>query len=111
MKRQEKLTGAHQIQHFNRDADETVSWISEKDLVMSSDDHGRDLATVQALQRKHDGLERDLAALEDKVSNLETEADRLCDKYPDHSDQIDSKKKEIVSYWMSLTDKAKVSVN
>lgn len=34
---------------------------------MASDDFGRDLASVQALLRKHEGLERDLAALEDKV--------------------------------------------
>ena len=28
--RQEKLFGAHEIQRFNRDADETVAWIAEK---------------------------------------------------------------------------------
>ena len=50
-----------------RDVDETKSWMNEKDTALLSDDYGRDLASVQALQRKHDGLERDLAALEDKV--------------------------------------------
>ena len=34
---------------------------------MSSDEVGRDLASVQALMRKHDGIERDIAVLEDKV--------------------------------------------
>lgn len=48
--------------------DETISWIKEKEQLMASDDFGRDLASVQALLRKHEGLERDLAALEDKVS-------------------------------------------
>ena len=47
-----------------RDADETISWINEKDSVLSSDDFGKDLASVQTLQRKHEGIERDLAALE-----------------------------------------------
>lgn len=47
--------------------DETISWIKEKEQLMASDDFGRDLASVQALLRKHEGLERDLAALEDKV--------------------------------------------
>lgn len=65
--RQEKLFGAHDIQRFNRDADETVAWIAEKDVVLSSDDYGRDLASVQALQRKHEGVKHDLAALEDKL--------------------------------------------
>lgn len=39
---------------------------------MASDDFGRDLASVQALLRKHEGLERDLAALEDKVGETDT---------------------------------------
>lgn len=51
----------------NRDVDETISWIKEKEQLMASDDFGRDLASVQALLRKHEGLERDLAALEDKA--------------------------------------------
>ncbi|XP_059483573.1 spectrin alpha chain isoform X3 [Neocloeon triangulifer] len=105
--RQEKLFGAHEIQRFNRDADETVAWISEKDVVLSSDEYGRDLASVQTLQRKHEGVERDLAALEDKVTTLSTEASRLCDIHSDHSEQIQSKKAEIVTYWTSLTAKAK----
>lgn len=50
-----------------RDADDTKAWISEKDTALSTSDYGRDLASVQALQRKHEVLERDLAALEEKV--------------------------------------------
>lgn len=53
--RQERLFGAHEIQRFNRDADETIAWISEKDAVLGSDDYGRDLATVQTLQ-VHPGM-------------------------------------------------------
>lgn len=53
-----------------RDVDETISWIKEKEQLMASDDFGRDLASVQALLRKHEGLERDLAALEDKVRSF-----------------------------------------
>lgn len=105
--RQEKLFGAHEIQRFNRDADETVAWIAEKDVVLSSDDYGRDLASVQALQRKHEGVERDLAALEDKVATLGAEAKRLCDIHADHGDQIHDKQSEIAAYWQSLTAKAK----
>lgn len=52
--------------------DETISWIKEKEQLMSSDDFGRDLASVQALLRKHEGLERDLAALGDKARTKQT---------------------------------------
>lgn len=106
--RQEKLFGAHEIQRFNRDADETMAWIAEKDVVLSSDDFGRDLASVQTLQRKHEGIERDLAALEDKVYTLGAEADRLAAIHQaDHSQQIQAKRAEILQSWESLTTKAK----
>ncbi|KAK6052473.1 spectrin repeat-containing domain protein [Cooperia oncophora] len=42
--RKESLFGAHQVQRFNRDADETLAWIAEKDATLSSDmNYGRDL--------------------------------------------------------------------
>ncbi|XP_046383507.1 spectrin alpha chain [Ischnura elegans] len=105
--RQERLFGAHEIQRFNRDADETVAWISEKDVAVLSDDYGRDLASVQTLQRKHEGVERDLAALQDKVDALQREAQRLCGTHSSHAPQIENKQREIITYWNSLTAKAK----
>jgi spectrin alpha len=86
--RQQKLLGAHEIQRFNRDADETISWIAEKDAVLSTDDFGKDLASVQTLQRKHEGMERDLAALEDRVRTIGQEAARLCEIHPEHAAKI-----------------------
>ena len=32
-----------------------------------TDDHGKDLASVEALIRRHDELERDIMAIEDKL--------------------------------------------
>jgi spectrin alpha len=61
-------------------------------------------------QRKHEGVERDLAALEDKVTTLGQEADRLCGIHADHGDQIQSKRDEIAAYWMSLTTKVSTEV-
>ncbi|XP_032521109.1 spectrin alpha chain isoform X1 [Danaus plexippus] len=104
--RQERLFGAHEIQRFNRDADETIAWISEKDVVLGSDDHGRDLATVQTLQRKHEGVERDLAALEDKVTTLDGEAARLAAIHADHAPAIHGKRDEIANAWQRLVQKA-----
>ena len=83
--RQEKLLSAREIQKFKRDADETLAWISEKDAILSFDDVGRDLISCQALQRKHEGVERDLAALEDKVIAIGHETERLCSVDPDHA--------------------------
>lgn len=55
------------MQTFNRAADETKHWMNEKTTTLQSDDYGRDLGSVQALQRKHEGFETDLVAIEEKV--------------------------------------------
>ncbi|XP_019643312.1 PREDICTED: spectrin alpha chain, non-erythrocytic 1-like [Branchiostoma belcheri] len=105
MERQEKLFGAAEIQRFNRDADETISWINEKDSTLSSEDIGKDLPEVQALQRKHEGVERDLAALEDKVTTLSAEADRLQSAHPESADDIGTKKDEVLEAWDRIKTK------
>uniref|UniRef100_A0A672M0V2 Spectrin alpha chain, non-erythrocytic 1-like n=1 Tax=Sinocyclocheilus grahami TaxID=75366 RepID=A0A672M0V2_SINGR len=100
--RQGKLFGAAEVQRFNRDVDETISWIKEKEQLMASDDFGRDLASVQALLRKHEGLERDLAALKDKVNTLGGEADRLQQTHPQNASQIHLKRDELITNWEQI---------
>ncbi|KHN88357.1 Spectrin alpha chain [Toxocara canis] len=104
--RREGLFGAHQVQRFNRDIDETLAWIGEKDATLSSDDYGRDLNNVQALQRKHEGTERDLAALDAKMNSLATEAERLAQVHPDRADAINAKMNEAKAQWAALKQKA-----
>lgn len=104
--REEKLFGAKEIQQFNRDADETISWINEKDAIISPDDYGRDMVSVLTLQRKHEGVERELIALGEKVAALEAEAEKHADKHPDLRDAIMLKLKEIQHVWQSLERKS-----
>nr|XP_054602115.1 spectrin alpha chain, non-erythrocytic 1-like [Nothobranchius furzeri]XP_054602120.1 spectrin alpha chain, non-erythrocytic 1-like [Nothobranchius furzeri] len=75
--RSNMLGSAHEVQRFHRDADETKEWIEEKNQALNTDNYGHHLASVQALQREHEGFERDLAALGDKV--------RFPDRYQDPS--------------------------
>ena len=91
---------------FYRDVDETKDWILEKDEALSKDDLGKDLRTVQALQRKHEGLERDLAALGDKIRQLDETATKLMNTHPESAETIYSKQKEINSEWTQLQGKA-----
>ncbi|XP_077334821.1 spectrin alpha chain, non-erythrocytic 1 isoform X4 [Lithobates pipiens] len=100
--RQGKLFGAAEVQRFNRDVDETIGWIREKEQLMASDDFGRDLASVQALLRKHEGLERDLAALEEKVKALRVESERLQESHPQNAPQIQVKGTELITNWEQI---------
>ncbi|KAG9477641.1 hypothetical protein GDO78_012912 [Eleutherodactylus coqui] len=102
LQRQGKLFGAAEVQRFNRDVDETIGWIREKEQLMASDDFGRDLASVQALLRKHEGLERDLAALEEKVKALRTESERLQESHPQNATQIQVKGEELLTNWEQI---------
>lgn len=85
--------------------DETLDWINEKDAVLSSDDYGKDLPSVQALQRKHEGIERDLDVLEDEVQVLKASADQLCSSQPDQEEEVRVKLDEVVRKWDDLKDK------
>ncbi|KAG8447987.1 hypothetical protein GDO86_015185 [Hymenochirus boettgeri] len=102
LQRQGRLFGSAEVQRFNRDVDETIGWIREKEQLMASDDFGRDLASVQALLRKHEGLERDLAALEEKVKALCTESDRLQQSHPQNAHQIQVKGEELLTNWEQI---------
>ena len=68
--RAQSLGSAHEVQRYHRDADETKDWMEEKDHSLDMPDIGHDLATVQRLQRKHEGMERDLVALGEKVDHI-----------------------------------------
>merc|ERR1719211_183275 len=104
--RVEAFEKAHEVQMFHRDVDETKDWILEKDEALSVDELGKDLRHVQALQRKHEGLERDLAALGDKIVKIDEASSKLMSSHPESSEVIITKKKEITEEWVQIQSKA-----
>lgn len=86
--------------------DETKDWIAEKEEALNNDDLGKDLRSVQTLQRKHEGVERDLAALRDKIRQLDETANRLMQSHPDTAEQTYTKQKEINEMWDQIITKA-----
>uniref|UniRef100_A0A8D3E8Z1 Spectrin beta chain n=1 Tax=Scophthalmus maximus TaxID=52904 RepID=A0A8D3E8Z1_SCOMX len=77
------------VQNYHLECNETKSWIKEKTKVIeSTQELGNDLAGVMALQRKLTGMERDLAAIEDKLGDLDKEAERLSSEHTEQSDAI-----------------------
>jgi len=104
--RQDALAGAKQVHMFDRTADETISWIQEKETALSSDGYGHDLETIQTLVRKHQGFETDLAAVKEQVECLMEEASRLIELFPDARVHIDVKHQEAEAAWIELLEKA-----
>merc|ERR1719433_396141 len=90
--RHEALSGAKQVHVFDKNADETISWIGEKEAEMSADETGQDLETIQSLLERQQGLQRALAAIQEQVQAVETEAAVLCELFPDAAAHIQTKR-------------------
>ncbi|XP_034721352.1 spectrin beta chain, non-erythrocytic 1-like [Etheostoma cragini] len=98
--KKDSLSSALGVQNYHLECNETKSWIKEKTKVIeSTQELGNDLAGVMALQRKLTGMERDLAAIEDKLGDLDKEAERLASEHPDQSEAIRGRLAEITGVW------------
>jgi len=62
--------------------DELLNAIHAKEALASSDDFGKDLPSVLALQKKHEALERDVATLGDKAKHLTAEVKKAIETNP-----------------------------
>lgn len=57
-------------------------------MAVCVEDLGRDVASVESLQRKQDDIEKDMTVIKDKLYSLEEEAENLAKKYPDHGKKL-----------------------
>uniref|UniRef100_A0A4W6BXI9 Spectrin beta chain n=1 Tax=Lates calcarifer TaxID=8187 RepID=A0A4W6BXI9_LATCA len=104
--KKDSLNSALGVQNYHLECNETKSWIKEKTKVIeSTQELGNDLAGVMALQRKLTGMERDLAAIEDKLGDLGKEADRLGSEHPEQSEAIKGRLAEITSVWDEMKNR------
>lgn len=102
-RKKDALLSALSIQNYHLECNETKSWIREKTKVIeSTQDLGNDLAGVMALQRKLTGMERDLVAIEAKLSDLQKEAEKLESEHPDQAQAILARLAEINSVWEEM---------
>lgn len=85
--REVRLDEAHVVHSFQREADETRQALAERRAVVlaAAEDLGRDVASVEALQRKHEGFARGLAALQLSVDDVQGRAARLQAEHPGHA--------------------------
>lgn len=106
--RKDALDGAKQVHMFDRTADETIAWITEKDTALTVENYRQelDLETIQALCRKHETFENELLVVEGQVEYVKTEADRLINMFPDAEEHIDVKREETVTAWEDLQMKS-----
>ncbi|XP_052270062.1 spectrin beta chain-like isoform X3 [Dreissena polymorpha] len=106
--KRDEIEGAHGLQNFHIECNETISWIHEKaKIIESTEELGNDLTGVMTLQRRLSGMERDLAAIQAKLESLQAEAERLEEEKPDEAEAIRDKIAEINNVWVNLKDMLK----
>ena len=104
--REQRLQAAGEIHRFHRDVAEALSRIQEKDAALP-DDLGRDLNSVNALIRRHEGFENDLVALEAQLQVLVEDAARLEALYPgQNATHIAQQQDIVVQNWSALQERS-----
>ncbi|XP_041927418.1 spectrin beta chain, erythrocytic isoform X1 [Alosa sapidissima] len=98
-----KVDLALSLHNYGLDCSETETWIKDKTRVIeSTQDLGNDLAAVMTIQRKLFGMERDLAAIQDKLDSLRGEAERLARDHPESADRIRERQASLDKAWDTL---------
>lgn len=104
--REQRLQAAGEIHRFHRDVAEALSRIQEKEAALP-EDLGRDLNSVLALIRRHEGFENDLVALEAQLQVLVEDASRLQAHYPgNNATHIDQQQRIVVIHWEELKNRS-----
>lgn len=75
-----KLQEASQQQQFNRTVEDIELWLSEIEGQLMSEDYGKDLTSVQNLQKKHNLLETDVGSHQDRIEQIKVAAQQFIER-------------------------------
>lgn len=102
-----KVEGLTCVDMFNRSCDDALDWMNEKMSKMEySDALTRDLESIQAHQRKHENLERELAPIEEKLGKVNILADNVWSSFPSEKANVASRQKQLKDAWEVVKEKA-----
>lgn len=100
--RQEKLEQL--ANRFNRKAAMRETWLSENQRLVSVDNFGFDLAAVEAAAKKHEAIETDIFAYEERVQAVVAVSNELeTERYHD-IERIVARKDNVLRLWNYLLD-------
>ncbi|XP_046599297.1 spectrin beta chain isoform X3 [Neodiprion lecontei] len=100
--RQEKLEQL--AARFNRKASMRETWLSENQRLVSQDNFGFDLAAVEAAAKKHEAIETDIFAYEERVQAVMAVSQELeAENYHD-IDRINARKDNVLRLWNYLLE-------
>ncbi|KAJ8308165.1 hypothetical protein KUTeg_013039 [Tegillarca granosa] len=100
--RQEKLEQL--ASRFDRKAGMRETWLSENQRLVSQDNFGYDLAAVEAATKKHEAIETDINAYEERVQAVVSVARELEEENYHDIDRINARKDNVLRLWNYLLE-------
>lgn len=97
-----KLQEASQQQQFNRTVEDIELWLSEVEGQLMSEDYGKDLTSVQNLQKKHALLEADVASHSDRIESIAQAAENFVSSGHFDADNIKAKQDQLQGRYSAL---------
>jgi len=102
LKKESRLNEASQQQQFNRTVEDIELWLSEVEACLSSEDYGKDLTSVQNLQKKHLLLESDVAGHSERIDNVKVTAGEFITKGHFDKENIEKKYLNVYERYLNL---------
>ncbi|XP_053553688.1 spectrin beta chain, erythrocytic [Bombina bombina] len=103
--RQEKLEQL--AKRFDRKAAMREAWLSENQHLISQDNFGHDLPSVEAAKKKHEAIQTDIFAYEERIQALANVAKELEDEKYHDIKRITARKDNILRLWNYLLEMLK----
>ncbi|XP_035827840.1 spectrin beta chain isoform X3 [Aplysia californica] len=100
--RQEKLEQL--AARFGRKAGMREEWLSENQRLVAQDNFGNDLAAVEAATKKHEAIETDINAYEERVSAVVAVASELEQENYHDIDRINARRDNVLRLWNYLLE-------
>lgn len=101
-KKESRLSEASQQQQFNRTVEDIELWLSEVEVSLNSEDYGKDLTSVQNLQKKHGLLESDVIGHQERVDSVHQTSLEFLDKGHFDADTIKRKAETVERRYAAL---------
>jgi spectrin alpha len=103
LKKESRLSEASQQQQFNRTIEDIEVWLTEVEGSLQSEDYGKDLTSVQNLQKKHQLLESDVAGHSERIEVIRQTADEFIERGHFDKENIAKKSENVVKRYEGLS--------
>ncbi|XP_063685310.1 spectrin alpha chain-like isoform X2 [Bolinopsis microptera] len=102
--REISLQVAQKMHKYNFNVNESIRWIQAKEVLLTSEEYGEDMTTVNTLLNTHLDIVRELETLSEKVDKLEQDAETLSQTHPERADEVNCKYGELKELWEKIKE-------